>query len=552
MRLAALAPTVAGLGLLALLSSACTDAGPTPKLPPELKVTSPARGTLQAGLTTIEVRGTVAANPETGVAVAQVEVNGVAAAVDTAGNFTARIPLHAGANVIKTVATGTDGAAQFDTRALVTGDFRPLATPVDNALAAGLSKQAFTRLGSYAGDQIAAADLSALMMPMNPVVAKGLTNGHEDCLYGKVSVKPGLDVGDANIQFAPTAAGLTMDVSLDRVVAPLHARYGAVCIDGDTDLTIRATQMRIKGNLGVTVSGGRVHVTLQNPQVTLTGFDLQASGLPGAVLDLLDLDQEIGNIMAKATEKFVAPMVEKAIEGVKVGEQHVTVLGQSLGINVAPVAVHFDTAGADIVLDTSMVVAGAPASTTFVYTDDQVPPARANTGVELALADDALNQVMAGFWAAGALDKTIDRDLGLADSITLDATLPPVISAGADGAMHLTLGDLMATLSKGGVPVTTMAVNVEVALAAAPSPLDPTVVKLSLGLPTLSTDIVADTSGLDQDSLARLLPALIQMQLDGFAPILGNIPMPAISGIRPVDVQIGGQAGYIRIAAGLQ
>lgn len=33
------------------------------------------------------------------------------------------------------------------------------------------------------------------MMPMNPVVAKGLSGGQEDCLYGKVSVKPGLDVG---------------------------------------------------------------------------------------------------------------------------------------------------------------------------------------------------------------------------------------------------------------------------------------------------------------------------------------------------------------------
>ena len=69
---------------------------------------------------------------------------------------------------------------------------------------------------------------------------------------------------------------------------------------------------------------------------------------------------------------------------------------------------------------------------------------------------------------------------------------------------------------------------------------------------TITTDIVEDTTGLDRDSLARLLPALVQQQLDGFAPILGSIPMPAISGIRPVDVQIGGKAGYITLAAGLQ
>ena len=84
-----------------------------------------------------------------------------------------------------------------------------------------------------------------------------------------------------------------------------------------------------------------------------------------------------------------------------------------------------------------------------------------------------------------------------------------------------------------------------------PEGVDPTVVKLSLGLPTIATDIIEDNSGLDQDSFARLLPALIQMQLDGFAPILNQIPMPAVAGIRPVNVQIGGQAGYIKIAAGL-
>lgn len=547
MRFAALVPGLA----LALAASACTDE-PTPKLPPELKVTSPARGTMQAGLSTIEVTGTVAPNPDTDVAVAKVEVNGVEAAVAVDGSFTARIPLAPGANLIKTVAIGVDGGERRDTRALVTGTFQPLDSAVDNALSAGLSKAAFSRLGTFAGDQIAAADLSALLMPMNPVVAKGLSNGQEDCLYGKVSVRPGVDLTDANIQLVPVATGLKLDVTLDRVVAPLHARYAAACIDGDTDITIRATQMRIKGDLGVTVSGGRVHVKLQNPQITMTGFDLQASGLPGAVLDLLDLDQEIGNIMASATEKFVGPMVEKAIEGVKVGEQHVSLLGQDLGITIAPVAVHFDTAGADILLDTSMVVAGAPASATFLYTDGQTPPARANTGLEIALADDAINQVMAGFWAAGALDRSLPGDGALADAITLDAKLPPVVSAGADGALHLTVGDLMATLSKGGVPSATMALNLEVALQAEPAAFDPTVVKLTLGLPTLTTDIVDNQTGFDTDSMSRVLPGLVQLQLDGFAPILGAIPLPDIHGLRPVDVRIGGQRGYITVAAGVQ
>ncbi len=549
MRFAALAPSLAGL---ALLVSACTDDRAIPKLPPELKVISPTRGTMQEGLSTIEVVGTVSANADTGVAVARVEVNGVEAAVGVDGTFTAQIPLRSGANLIKTVATGTDGAEQTDTRAVVTGDMQPLHSAVENALQAGLSKDAFVRLGTFAGDQIAAANLSALMIPMNPVVAKGLSNGQEDCLYGKVNVRQGLDLRDANILLTPTAAGLTLDARLDGVVAPLHARYAAACLDGDTDIMIRATQVRVRGNLGITVGGGRVNVTLQRPQITMTGFDLQASGLPGAVLDLLDLDQEIGNIMAKATEKFVGPMVEKAIAGVKIGEQHVSVLGKDLGITIAAAAVHFDTAGADIVLDTSMIVGAAPASTMFVYTDNQVPPVRTNAGVELALADDAINQVLAGFWATGALDLTIAHDLGLADAIALKATVPPVVSTGSDGYLRLTMGDLIATMSQNGVPTTVLAINVEVALKAEPSPFDPTVVKLSLGLPTVTTDVLEDSTGLDRASLARLMPAMVQQQLDGFAPILGSIPLPAVAGLRPVDVRVGGQSGYMTVSAGIQ
>ncbi|HVV87263.1 MAG TPA: hypothetical protein VHE35_29685 [Kofleriaceae bacterium] len=549
MRFAALATSLAGL---ALLASACTDDRPTPKLPPELQVTSPSRGTMQEGLTTVQVTGTVAPNPETEVAIAKVEVNGVTAAVDVDGSFTAQVPLHAGANLIKTVATATDGGVETDTRAVVTGDMQPLHSAVENALSAGLSKEAFTKLGAVAGDKVAAADLSALMMPFNPVVAKGLSNGQEDCLYGKVSVKQGLDVRDANIQFTPNASGLAMDVSLDGVYAPLHARYAAACIDADTDITIRATQVRIKGQLAITVSAGRVHVALQNPDITLTGFDLDASGLPGAVLDLLDLDQEIGNIMASATEKMVGPMVEQAIEGVKVGEQHVTLLGKDLGITVSPVAVHFDTRGADIQLDTAMIVGSAPGSTSFVYTDNQVPPARTNAGLELAVADDAINQVLAGFWGAGAMDQTISKDLGLADGVSIHATVPPVVSTGSDGALHLTAGDLIATLTSHGTPITTLALNVEVALSAEPAAFDPTVVKLSLGLPTITTDVIDDSTGLDRDSLAHLMPAMVQLQLDGFAPILGAIPLPAIEGIRPVGVQVGGHDGYLAVSAGLE
>lgn len=543
--------TIAGVVtfLAAATAAACTGSvtGDRPE-PPVLQVLSPERGTTRSDLTQVEVRGTVAPSPDTNAAIASVLVNGVAAQVGAGGDFRVTIPLSSGTNLIKTIATATDGGVADDTRGLLTGSLRPLDLVIENAMAAGLSTAAFDKLGDTAATLVAQADLGSFVAPYNPVIAKGLTNGEEDCLYGKASVLPGLDMANAFISLAPNDAGLTLDAELVGLVVPMHARYAAACLDGDTDITVRAQRARIRGNLAITIVGGRFDVKLVNPTVTLTGFDLEASGVPGAVIDLLDLDDEVAKTLAWAIERFMAPMVNEALAGISVADPSVDLLGHTMVIDMAPAGVAFDSAGAEVVLDAAMTVTGGTAS--FVYTENQLPPGRGDAGFALAVADDVLNQALTGFWSAGAMSMTVDKELGMYDSIRLDPLLPPVVSAAADGSLRLVMADLLVELSSGGVVTTKVAANVEMTLKIEPA-ANSYAARISVELPTLSADIIENTLGIADADMEQLFPGMIESTIGTFAPILNAVPLPSLYGISVSDLRLGSGQGYVTISGSL-
>ncbi len=536
---------VASLGFTAACSQ--TEVPDRPE-PPVLRVLSPDRGTMTPGLATIEVRGTATPSPDSGTAVTRVEVNGNAARLDASGNWNATITLQPGANLIHTIATDADGLIANDTRGLVTGDLRSLDMVVENAIGAGLSAAAFDKLGDTAATLVAQTDLGAFVAPFNPVIAKGLDNGEEDCLYGKVSVKPGLDVANAFMSLVPNASGLMLDVELVGVNIPLHARYAAACLDADTDISITAQRARIRGSLAITVVNGRFDVKLVNPTVTFTGFMLNAGGVPGAVLDLLDLDQEIADTLAWAVERFTAPLVNKALTGVEVGPQNLNVLGQTLRVAVAPAGVAFDAAGAEVVLDGSLTVQGASAK--FVYTENQVPPGRGDAGIALAVADDSINQLLTGFWSRGGLNMAIEKDLGMFDAVRLDAMLPPVVSAGADGSMRLLMPDLMVEFRDDGQMMARVAMTVEMKLKVVPAN-STYAARIAIELPTLRADVLENIMGMPDTELEKLFPAAVESTIATFAPLLGAVPLPAVQGIVITDLHMGGDDGYVTISADL-
>jgi hypothetical protein len=546
---------ILGLSLLSTVSIGaigCSAADGPDGPPPVLKITSPARGTIQSGLDDVEVRGTVTAAPDTGngagLPVASVEVNGVPAQVAADGTFVARVPIGAGATMLHTVALDTDGNEALDTRTIEAGTLLPIDSTIDDAITAAISRDAFAKIGELAGNLIKATDLGALVQGMNPVVDSG---DGPDCLYGQAFIQD-LDMANATIELVPYAGGLQLHATIDGLDVPLTTQYAVACVDGDTDVRITADHVDIVGDLALSVSNGRIDVELMNPDVQLDNLEIDASGLPGTIIDMLSLDSAIQWIIPYAVDMFVGPMLNDAIAGMSVGPLELDILGQHLTMGVSPSAIEMTADGGKLMMDSEFHVRGSEASPGLVFTQNGLPSMDAGNGFQLAMADDAINQLMNGFWAVGAMNMTIPHQAGQFDHLKLEARLPPMMSASTtDGDMKLVIGDMMVTLIGTGVEQAKLAFNVEIAMQ---MESEGSVMKLGLQEPVVyidTTDEIPNISGFTDDDLETIHHTVVGLMMDQMLPLLGAVPLPSFAGIQLEDISIQGKAGYVTISGAL-
>jgi hypothetical protein len=530
---------------LVTVASACASDEPRPE-PPILKVTSPQRGLVQSGLEQVEVRGTVTPS-ESGLEVGEVEVNGVDAQVSPDGSWVARVPIAAGTTLLETVAKDVEGNAATDTRGVMAGNLMPLSAEVADGLAIAISDQAFAAIGVMAGNIIKMTDLGAVVAPMNPMISTGAEDG-EDCLFAKANIND-IDISDASIDLVPYSGGLRLTVEVLDLRVPVYTWYAVACVDGDTDVVVNAQRITIQGDLNLSVANGQLVTDLTNENVEIVGFDLQANGLAGTVIDMLSLDTRIGPILALGVEKFMGPMVEDALAGLSTaGPLSLPVMGKTLEVEIHPGSIEFDVTGAKVRLDTRFTMAGAESAPGFVFTQNGLPQMAAADGFELAMADDSINQLLTGFWAVGGLNMTMPMSVGGIEEVSLEALLPPMVMAGGtDGKLKIVVGDMIMTKLVDGVVYGKNAVSMEIELA-----VDSTgrVMKLDVGEPEIHADLMDDVPnliGLTDDEEETIMNASVHHMMDTLGPLLQSIPLPSLAGVVLSDLDIKGVNGYVTI-----
>ncbi len=541
---------LASLSLLASVA-ACTSSPAELKEPPVLKVTSPERSLMKQGAGMIEVRGEVAPNIF-GDAIQKVMVNGVQATLTEGGQFTAQIELKAGATLIQTDAIDVEGGKATDTRAVAAGELRAPGAMVDDAIAVGLSDDALHAIGKAAGNIMGQTDMAPILAPMNPMVKVGLEpDGSEDCLYAKVTVKD-VDMSKAIIDLAPVAGGLQFSLNLKDLKIPMHARYGASCLDGDTDISVSAADVKVTGILNVTPNGKSFDVKMSDKNVVLTGFRMEASGLPGAVLDILPLDAAAEFIIEKGAEAFMGPMVNQAF-GSLAGVKTVDVLGKKLDVEVFPSDVYFDPAAAHIVLSTRMKVQGTESSKGFIYTPNATLDLNPAQGFKFGMADDAANQLLAGVAAAGMMNISMPAPGGTFDTTAIAMTLPPMISADPkDGRMQLIAGDMTMTFLQAGKPVATAALNVKMDVKVKGTGSN---VRVDFGEPVIAVNVIdgsANLTGFTNGDLQKIVVGSVDHQVAIVKALMGNVPLPAIGGVSINNLSVAGDDGYVVISGSMQ
>jgi hypothetical protein len=536
-----------------LLASACTS-GPAPLPdPPVLHVTSPSRSLIQDHAGAITVAGTVAPNPE-GVAVTKVSVNGVDAIVGPDGSFSAVVNVPAGATLLHTAAVDAAGGKATDTRSVEAGELRAPGSEVENAITAALSTQAFAKIASTAGPLIKQTDMAALLAPMQPMVHSGDENG-EDCLFARLYVD-NLTMTDAKIQLVPVDGGLAFSAELDGVDVPGHMRYAAACISGSNTTDISASKVTISGTLLVSPNGMMGFDTqLVDQNVSLSGLHISASGIPGAILDILPLDSVIQYVAPKAAEMFMGPMMNKAL-GALGGPQKLNVLGKTIDVQVSPTDITFTSSGGLVTLNTKMLIEGTEGSKGFIYTDNGMPAMDPGNGMQLGLADDLANEMLSQLVATGLLNLSMPAEAGSFDTSDIEMTSPPMISADpTDGQMRLYLPDMMATFTANGLPMAKAAINAKVDLKIVPAHGNDYAVAIQLGTPTIEVDVlddIANDSRFTNDDLSKAVKLSLDNQITTISALLGSIPMPQMAGLQMKDLSVTADDGYVMVKGELQ
>ncbi|HEY1554520.1 MAG TPA: hypothetical protein VGF94_06765 [Kofleriaceae bacterium] len=549
------------IGLIAALTAltACADHPYDPGQPavdpnaPVVTITTPSVGTFAGDVQTLAVTGTATDDQ----AVASVQVNGVAAALQADGTWTATVPVAAGTSLLHAVALDAQGNQGQETRAVVAGPMGAIDMHVPNGITATLSAQTFAAIGTAAGNFIQTGDLESMIAADNPVMDLG---GGPDCLYVTASITS-MTVGGAQIAMVPQTGGLALDGELDNVNIGMHLDYAAACIDGSRDITIAATHVSVKGNMAIGVAKGAFAISFDNPDVTISGLDLELGGIPGDIVDLLDLSDALGPILGWATEKFVVPMVNTAFAGLN-ETKTLNVMGTMVDVSMAPSQITFSPAGGLVELDTSLRAHGDASSPGFVYVPNQLPAMDLSHGFQLAVADDTANQLFGSMWAAKALDQTIDLKTGpygdigqLFDSVELSAAVPPFVDASNPQAgLVLTIGDLMASFKLNGQVVTEVAINAQVGVKV---DADMTgALHLDVGTPTTYVDVlsqgVAGANQLSSSQFEEIVSFAASRVIAVGAGEIGAVPLPTFAGVGVTNLTIDEQTGYLVVDGAVQ
>jgi hypothetical protein len=449
------------------------------------------------------------------------------------------------------IARDPQGNTGKETRAVVAGKLTTMSRMVPSGITATLSAQTFDALGQGAAGFLANGDLGALIDPTKPVVDINSDNGQPDCNYGQAFIK-GVDVGAADVQLAPQTGGIGLDVTLDNVKIDSFLRWALLCLDGSRDATATASKLHITGMLKVGVAAGAFAIRLEGTNVTLTNFNVDVGGVPQTIIDWLDLDTRLGPVIAWAVEKYVVPMLNHALAGLN-ETKSVDMLGKTVDIKLAPARIDFSVAGAIVALDTELRAQGDGQSPGWVYVANQLPAMDTSHGFQLAVADDAANQLLGSFWAARGMDINLDLANGsygqvgtLYNRVELSAKVPPYVDASGQ-ALQLTIGDFLATFKDGESIATQVAVNARVDIKVVTDATG--ALKLDVGTPTTYVDVLDENVDGSNPLSKAQFEAISSFALSRVAAFgsgaIGAIPLPSVGGVGVQSVQVLQQTGYV-------
>jgi hypothetical protein len=528
--------------LIALLPAIISCMGELPP-PPALQVTSPERGLHQNDTGQVVVEGRAEPGSD-GSPVTKVMVNDVQAKLSSDGTFTATVDVPTGAMLLRTVAISAEGGRAIDARAVHVGQLQPVGARIERGIVATLSTDAFLRLSQTASEEINKLDVMALLAPF--------TMGNSAANLTLTITT--LDIGNVNVVLAPVDGGLSINVEVEGLNVAARADYAGPAVpDGSTTIGVTADKIAIGGTLVVTPEGASFKTTVASPTFAQTALRLQASGLVGSVLSLLqnNLNGTLQGIISRAATSALDPLINKAL-GSLGGPKHIDVLGQMVSLDGSFSEVQFTSEGALATLNLQAAIGGGEASPGFISTPNGTPEMDLGYGLQVGLSDDLLNDMLSQVHALKVLDLELNKDFGLFDKAKIDLTLPPMISGNTeDGSVRLVLGDMIVSVTNDGSTLVRAALNASVDVKVERGNAD-NEIAITFGQVDAVVNLLDDAPAeITSGDLMGATDAGIAIQLDSLEQVFVTVPIPAVKGLQIDSLAVKGDSGYVVASAKL-
>jgi hypothetical protein len=528
-------------GITACASSKSTDT------PPTLQVDAPARGTTVDGATV-----TVSGSAHDDGAV-RVTVNGTEVPLAKDGTFTTTVTLDPGISVIETHAIDKTGHDVRDTRAVLAGTLAASDGTKSAPVAMHASPAALTAIGKAMGADAKAVDYTSVAQALNPVYNNG------GCLGAVVNITS-VSVGNIDVALTPKANALTTDVTIDNVVVRAHVDFKVACIGGSDTLTVTASAAHLSGDLGATVSGGKLVTSLPSASVTLDNFNLSVGGIPGAVVNLFEgtVKSKVQSALQNAITSKVPPIANAKLAGLLAKPWDAQVLGKDTKLTVTPTTATLAANGMFVAVDTKVAVTGGAGGMFLEQPADSATTLMSQTrNLGVAIANDLVNQLLAGLWAAGAFDKTIQvSSVGVlaslldpdAATLELSLALPPTVQSDGTGNLQLAIGEAQISIKDAsGTELQKLALTLHTAIAAGPAQSG--TISLALDTPTVYAQVLGQVDDgsrpLTDQQVEGIVTGAWGVLSQQAGDALAKLPMPTVAGIQLGAPTIDSSQNYV-------
>jgi hypothetical protein len=392
-------------------------------------------------------------------------------------------------------------------------------------------------------------------------VAKGLNPVYNNggCLGAVVNITS-VSVGNISVDFTPKAGALGTAVTIDNVTVKLSAAWKVACLGSTDTITVSSSAAHVNGDLSVAVAGGKISTSLSGLSVSLDGFNLSVGGIPSQVVDLFKstVQSKVQDALQSAIQSKVPPIANTALAGLIANGFDTSILGLDTKLSIAPKAVTVASSGLLVEVDSKVLVAGGTGGMFLVQPAPSASMLSSSTrNLGVAIANDLLNQLLAGLWAGGAFDRTVSvSSLGAlaalldgdASQLEVSISLPPTVTTDGTGNLQLSIGDAIVSIKDAsGTELQKVALSVQTGLAAGPTQAGS--LSLALGTPTVYAQVLGQV-----DDGSR---PLTNMQVEGIvtgvwgifsqqaSDAIGKLPMPQIAGVQLGAPTIDAVSNYV-------